>query len=191
MTDRAHTSKNWFALFTASNNEKKVEKHLQRLEIETFLPLYVATRRWKNRTTVKVELPLFSGYVFARFARTESARVLEVPMVYSVVGNKMGALALPEEEIEALRQGLRSADIEPHPYLKVGQRARIKSGPLARLAGIVTRVDGALRVVINVESITRSIAVRVNAEDLEFLAEQPGDEGSVGVDRPARNVGQA
>jgi transcription antitermination factor NusG len=189
MTDRA--DKNWFALFTASNNEKKVEKHLQRLEIETFLPLYTATRRWKNRTTVKVELPLFAGYVFARFSRTESARVLEVPMVYSVVGNKMGALALPDEEIGALRQGLRSADIEPHPYLKIGQRARIRSGPLAKLSGIVTRVDGALRVVINVESITRSIAVRVNAEDLEFLTELPSDESGREVTRPIRNEGQA
>src|ERR1700678_1904607 len=96
----------WFALFTASNNEKQVERHLRRKEIETFLPLYTVMRRWKNRTTAKVELPLFAGYLFARFARQESSRVLDVPMVYSIVGNKRGSLAIADAEIEALRAGL-------------------------------------------------------------------------------------
>jgi hypothetical protein len=67
----------WFAVYTASNHEKRVAQHLRVKEIETFLPLYSATKRWKNRTTVKVELPLFSGYVFAltsgRFSRFRAA----------------------------------------------------------------------------------------------------------------------
>ncbi len=183
MPSAVQDASHWFAVFTASNNEKKVQQHLRMKDIETFLPLYSATRRWKNRTTVKVELPLFAGYVFARFARTQTFQVLDVPMVYSIVGNKAGAVPLPDDEIEALRLGLAPANAEPHPYLKVGQRARILAGSLAGLAGIVTRVDGGLRVVLSVESIMRSIAVRVTADNLEFL-----DQASSLADPHAKSV---
>src|SRR5437667_8300361 len=77
----------WFAVYTASNHEKKVERHLQMKEIESFLPLHTVTRRWKNRVTAKVDLPLFAGYVFVKIAETENVKVLEIPMVYSIVGN--------------------------------------------------------------------------------------------------------
>ncbi|WP_263368796.1 transcription termination/antitermination protein NusG [Edaphobacter bradus] len=179
MEDLQGLSKHWFALFTASNNEKKVEKHLQMKEIETFLPLYTVTKRWKNRRTAKVELPLFAGYVFARFARTESFRVLDVPMVYSIVGNKLGALPLPDAEIEALRVGLIPGHVEPHPYVKIGQLARIRTGALAGWKGIVSRVDGGVRVVLTVKSINQSISVRVSADDLDLLGDNSADTDAV------------
>lgn len=161
--------RHWFALYTASNNEKKIEHHLQMRKIETFLPLHTVTRRWRNRTTAKVQLPLFAGYVFAKIARTERVRVLEVPMVYSIVGNGREALPVPDVEIEALRSGLHLRQVAPHPYLKVGERVRIRSGALAGLEGVVTRQDGHLRVVLSVDAIMRSIAVHVNAEELEAM----------------------
>jgi len=163
----AERERNWFALYTASNHEKKVEQHLQMREIETFLPLYTVTRRWKNRVTASVKLPLFAGYVFARIARTESARVLEVPLVHSIVGNGREALPIPDTDIDALRSGLHLRQSEPYPYVKVGARARIRSGPLAGLEGVVVRKDGHLRVVLSLELIMKSIAVHVRADELE------------------------
>ena len=157
----------WFAVYTASNNERRVAEHLRLKEIETFLPLYSVTRRWKNRTTVKVELPLFAGYVFARIDPTESVRVLEVPMVYSIVGNRRELLPLPDAEIETLRTGLLGRQAHPFPYLKVGNRARIRSGSLAGLEGVVIRTYGSLSVVLSVDMIQRSISVHVEADELE------------------------
>src|SRR5271157_4231819 len=82
-----NSQRSWFAVYTASNHEKKVQEQLRLREIETFLPLYTAMHRWKNRTTVKVDLPLFRGYVFVRIACTENARVLAVPNVRFLVGD--------------------------------------------------------------------------------------------------------
>jgi transcription antitermination factor NusG len=147
--------------------KKKVEQHLRMREIESFLPLYTVTRRWKNRTTAKVELPLFAGYVFAKIARTEGVRVLEVPMVHSIVGNGCGALPIPDAEIDALRSGLHLRQVDPYPYMKVGARARIRSGALAGLEGVVVRKDGHLRVVLSLDLIMKSIAVHVKADELE------------------------
>jgi transcription antitermination factor NusG len=159
--------RNWFVVYTSSNHEKKAEQHLQMRDIETYLPLYTVTRRWKNRTTVKLELPLFSGYVFVRIARTESARVLAVPNVRFIVGDGRKSLPLPDEDIETLRSGLRLRQVDPHPYVKVGARARIRSGPLAGLEGIVVRKDNQLRVVLSIDLIRKSIAVHVTADELE------------------------
>jgi len=171
--------RSWFAVHTASNHEKRVAQHLRLREIETFLPLYGATRRWKNRTTVKVEVPLFSGYVFARIASTERIRVLQVPMVCSIVGSKREPTPLPDYEIERLRAGLQGRQAYPFPYLKVGNRVRVRSGPLAGLEGIVVRTYGRLSVVLSVDMIQKSIAVHVEADELESCAQISRDSHSV------------
>ena len=157
----------WFALYTSSNHEKKVHDQLRLRDVESFLPLYTVTRRWRNRTTVKLELPLFAGYVFARIARTESGRVLTIPNVHFIVGNGREALPLPDTDIETLRSGLHLRRVDPCPYLKAGARVRIRSGPLTGLAGIVLRKDDQLRVVLSLDLIGKSIAVHVSAEELE------------------------
>ncbi len=147
--------RHWFAVYTASNHEKRVQERLRARDVETFLPLYAVTRRWKNRTNVKLELPLFTDYVFVRIRRMESSQVLAVPSVRFIVGDGRKALSLPDEEIEALRSGLHLRQVDPYPYLKVGNWARIRSGPLTGLEGIVVRKDDQLRVVLNIDLIKR------------------------------------
>ena len=159
--------RNWYALYTASNQEKRVEQHLRMKGVEVFLPLYTITKRWKNRMTMKLDLPLFAGYVFVRIALTERVRVLESPAVVSLVGNGREPLPLPDAEIETLRTGLRLRQVDPYPYLKVGNRARIRSGALAGLEGVVVRKDDRLQVVVSIDAIMRSFAVHVHADELE------------------------
>lgn len=169
----------WFAVYTASNHEKKVQQHLQMRDVESYLPLYEVTRRWKNRTIVKLQLPLFAGYVFVRIARAESARVLAVPNVLFIVGNGHEAMPLPDDDIDTLRSGLHLRRVDPYPYTKVGARVRIRSGPLAGLEGIVVRKDEQLRVVLSLELMRKSIAVHVSADELEPCESSPraGEEG--------------
>jgi len=163
----AEQSRYWFALYIIRNHEKRVEQQLQTKGVEAFLPLFSVTKRWRNGLTVKVNLPLFPGYVFARIASTERMRVLEVPSVVSIVGNRREPLPLPDAEIEAFRKGLHLRRVDPYPYLNVGNRARIRSGPLTGLEGVVVRKDNRLRIVLSIDQIMRSIAVHVNAEELE------------------------
>jgi transcription antitermination factor NusG len=161
------TMRNWFAVYTATNHEKHVALQLRSKEIETFLPMYSVAKRWKNRVTAKVEMPLFPSYVFARIAPTERIRVLEIPMVYSIVGNRRGPIALPEGEIERLRIALQGRQAHPYTYVKVGHRVRVRSGAFAGFEGVVVRTYGGLSVVLSIDLIQRSIAVHVDAEELE------------------------
>lgn len=160
----------WFAVYTASRHEKKVAQHLTQRNIEHYLPLYRSDRKWSDGSKVTLELPLFSGYLFVHIRRSERVRVLDVPGALAVVGGTgREPVPLPDEAVDALRSGLHLRRAEPHPLLAVGQRARIRSGALAGMEGIVVRKKNGLRVVLTLEYIQRSIAVEVAGEDLEPL----------------------
>jgi len=165
----------WFAAVTFPRHEKRVEQHLSNRGVEHYLPIYRSRRKWRNGLKVVLDLPLFAGYIFVRIRRTERLRVLEVPGVLGIVGGTAGQMApLPEADVEALRSGLHMRSAEPHPLLMVGQRARIRSGALAGMEGIVVRKMKSLRVVLTMDLIMQSISVEVDGEELE-----PVDSGSL------------
>lgn len=162
-----HSLREWFAIHTTSRHEKRIAEHLSVRRIETFLPLYSSVRSWKNGCKVKVELPLFPCYLFVRLSRQDKSCALQIPGVLSFVGIAGQPAALAESEIDALRSGIQALNCEPHPYLVVGERVRIMHGPLAGIEGVLARKKGALRVVISLNLIMKSIAVEVDAADVE------------------------
>jgi transcription antitermination factor NusG len=121
---------------------------------------------------MNIELPLFPGYVFVRIASRERVRVLEVPGVLSLVGFGPTPAPLPDFEIEALRSGLGLGKIEPHPFLVIGERVRIKRGPMAGMEGILVRRKSSFRVVLALDVIMKCMAVEVDAEDVEAAVEK-------------------
>lgn len=171
----------WYAVYTCANHEKRVAEQLIERNVEHFLPLYETVRRWKDRR-VRLQLPLFPGYLFVRLLLRDQIRVLQVPSVVRLLGFGEHPIALPEGEIEALRNGLDGRWAQPHPYLTTGKRLRIKSGPLAGVEGILSRRKGGFRVVLSIELIKTSVAVEVDAADL-----MP----SLGVAAPAGKESQA
>lgn len=167
-------SANWFAAYTNSHHEKRVASHFAERQIESFLPLYATRHRWKNRCEMNLELPLFPNYVFVRIDPRERVRVLEVPGVLSLVGFGRTLAPLPDFEIEALRSGLGQRNIEPHPYLVIGERVRIKRGPMTGMEGVLVRKKSNFRVVLALDVIMRCVAVEVDADDLEAAAKYTG-----------------
>ena len=157
----------WFAAYTASHHEKDVAERLSQHNVEIFLPLYTETRRWNKRKPVELSLPLFPNYIFVRIDLSSRLTVLATPGVFSIVGSPQTSWALPEWEISALRSGLKTRKIRPHPRMVVGERARIKSGVLAGLEGVIIREKQNLRIVMRLDQIMRSVSIEVGAEELE------------------------
>ena len=73
----------WYAAYTIANHEKRVAKQLEQKSVEHFLPLYDSVRRWKDRR-VKLQLPLFPGYLFVRIPLSE-----RLPHPYLKVGRQV------------------------------------------------------------------------------------------------------
>jgi len=156
----------WYAAYTCANHEKRVAEQMRQRSVEHFLPQYRSLRRWKDRR-IELELPLFPGYVFVRMALRERLRVLEVPSVVHIVSFGGRPVALPDEQMTRLRDGLSpSLRAGPHPYMTAGRRVRILHGALAGMEGILLRLKGSLRVVLSLDLILRSISVEMDAADI-------------------------
>ena len=159
--------RNWFALYTRTHHEKRVVEHLSQRGIENYLPLYKAVHSWTHYRKIPLDLPLFPNYLFVHIASQERVRTLEAPGALSFVGNARVPTLIPESEIESLRSALQLRKFEPHPHLTAGKRVRIVAGPLAGLKGIVVRTKSSLRVVLAVDLILQSVAIEVDAGELE------------------------
>jgi transcription antitermination factor NusG len=157
----------WYALYTCPRHEKRVVQQIEQQRISCFLPLYRSVRRWKDRRK-ELELALFPGYVFVRIALQDRLRVLQLASVVRFVSFNGHPVPLPPVEMEALMSGLTSGvRAEPHPYLTVGRRVKVKHGPLAGSQGILVRRKDKFRVVLSLDLIMRSVAVEVDEADIE------------------------
>ena len=160
----------WYAAYTSANHEKRVAQQLTWRSVEHFLPVYESVRRWKDRR-VRLQLPLFPGYVFVRLALRDRLRVLAVPGVARLVGFDGCPTVVPAEDIEAIRACLEgNRDVQPHPYVRCGQRVRVLSGPLAGFSGIVVRQKNRARFVVSFDVLERSVAVEIDDSDLHAVA---------------------
>lgn len=157
----------WYALYTCPRHERRVAEYIAQRRICCFLPLYRSVRRWKDRRK-ELELALFPGYVFVRMALRDRLRILQVPGAVRLVSFNGKPAALPDVEIEFLRNRQCAAGaIEPHPYLCAGKKVRVRSGPMQGLEGIIRRRKDKCRVIFSLELIMRSVAVEVDEADLD------------------------
>jgi transcription antitermination factor NusG len=133
------------------------------------LPIVTEVHRWADRKKA-VQLPLFSCYVFAKFIpnRSERLRVLRVGGVLGLVGSHGEGAPIPNEQLDAVRQVVEGTmQWESYPFLKIGQRVRIRSGALNGMEGILVSRNGNNTLVISVDAIQRSLAVRVEGYEVE------------------------
>lgn len=159
----------WYGLQTRPRHEKIVAQRLEERGVTTFLPLVTEVHRWSDRKK-SVQMPLFSCYVFAKFMpnRAERLRVLRVDGVFGLVGARGEGAPIPDQQIDAVRSVLEGQlSCSSHPFLKIGQRVRIRSGALDGLEGILVSHNGDRTLVISVDAIQRSMAVRVEGYEVE------------------------
>jgi transcription antitermination factor NusG len=132
---------------------------------EALAPTYRARRRWSDRVK-EIDLPLFAGYVFCRFAFGERMQVIAAPGVTKVVEFGGAPAEISDAEIAAIRIAMASKlPVRPWPYLKLGDRVRVERGPLRGVEGTLLREErDCLRLVIGIEMLQRSLAVEVEAD---------------------------
>jgi transcription antitermination factor NusG len=157
----------WCAIYTRHQHEKVIAQILSAKGIEVFLPLYNTTRNWKDRT-VQLSLPLFPCYLFLRGIAGGRIEVVTTPGIVSILGINGEPARIPEAEIESVRRAIEWGNrVEPHPFLRCGDRVRVKSGPLQGLEGILVRKKNFYRLVLSVEILERSAAVEVDVSAVE------------------------
>lgn len=167
--DKAADKSDWYALHTRARHERVVEKRLQEHGMETFLPVIQEVHSWSDRKK-KVEVPLFNCYVFVRCAwnAENRTRVYQVDSVHGFVGARGVGEPIPEEQIQSIRTVLsQERPWRSHPFLKAGQRVRVRGGALDGIEGVFLSENGDHSLVISVDAIQRSMAVRIDGYSVE------------------------
>jgi transcription termination/antitermination protein NusG len=160
---------NWYALLTRARHEKIIAHRLSERGVTTFLPLLTEVRRWSDRKKT-IESPLFSCYVFAKLMPTNEGRLtaLRIDGVFSLVGTRGEGTPIPDGQIDAVRILIEERlPWHSHPFLKIGQRVRIRSGALDGVEGILVSRSGESTLVVSIDAIQRSLAVRIEGYDVE------------------------
>jgi transcription antitermination factor NusG len=161
----------WYAIRTRCRFEQKAATHLQNKGIETFLPLVQQVHRWSDRRQI-VHVPLFAGYGFVRLSDSPAhkLRVLQTVGVNGFVMMNGSPVPVPEQQLEDVRLLLvHEIACRAYPFLKVGQRVRIRGGCLDGLEGILISENKNHSLVISIESIQRSLAILIEGYDVEAV----------------------
>jgi len=163
----------WYAVHTRHQHEKLVARALANKGFEVFLPLYSDVRQWRDRTK-RVELPLFSCYVFLRGNLDRRLAIVTTPGIHGLVSSAGKLAPIPEAEIQAVHSVIENRiKVEPHPFLKCGDLVRVKSGALRGLEGFLMRKKGQTRLIISVSLLERSVAAEVDASAVERVPSHP------------------
>jgi transcription antitermination factor NusG len=157
----------WWAIYTRHQHEKVVAQVLSTKGFQVFLPLYDSVRRWKDRNKT-LSLPLFPCYVFVHGGLGRRLQVLTTPGVHTILYNGDKIAMIPNLEIEAIRRAATApAQVQPYPFLKCGERVRVKRGSLEGVCGILVRKKSLFRLVLSVEMLAQSVAVEIDSADVE------------------------
>lgn len=159
----------WYALYTRHHHEKSVATALAAKGFTVFLPLYAAPRQWKDRTKI-VTLPLFSCYVFIQGGLRRHLDIVTTPGLHGFVCAAGIPAVIPPQEIDGIRRAVeRCVKIEPHPFIRCGDRVRVKTGPLEGIEGILVRKKNFTRLILTVELLGKSAAVEVDVSVVERI----------------------
>jgi transcriptional antiterminator NusG len=156
----------WFAVYTKSRFEQKVEQRLADRSFECFLPRVKVWSRRRDRR-LKIDVPAFPGYLFVR-TRLWADRfheLITVPGLVRLVSVSGRPVPVPDEDIDSIRLLMaRQAEVRPHPFV-TGDKVMVVSGPLTGARGIVRKIRAQRqRLIVGLELLHRAVSVEL--EDL-------------------------
>jgi transcription antitermination factor NusG len=173
----ANEPTDWWALYTRHQHEKTVAEMLSAKGFEVFLPVYESIRRWKDRNKM-LTLPLFPCYVFVRGGLNRRLQVVTTPGVHMILSRGESVAVIPGTEIDAIRKAVEGPfRVEPHPFLKCGERVRVTRGSLTGVEGVLVRKKNLYRLILSVDMMANSVAVEIDATDVEPISARCSAEG--------------
>ena len=163
-------STNWYALYVKSRTEKKVASELSYQGIEHYLPLQKVLKQWSDRKKW-VEEPLFRSYIFVNITAADYYNVLKVVGAVKYITFEGIAVAIPNQQIEAIRYYLNEKDPEKIEDLhwEKGQKVEVITGNLTGLVGDLVEVKGKHKVIVEIEAVGSAILLQIPKNKLRVI----------------------
>jgi transcription antitermination factor NusG len=168
----------WHVLHVIANHEKTVAARLAARSLEHYLPLYREQSRRADRR-VTLDRPLFTGYVFVRFAPQNRSLVIATRSVLRILGDT-DKDTVSAREIGRIRDSLTNGyHLLPHPPVSVGMRVRVHGGFFDHAVGVIRELRQQCKVVLGLSAVQQSFSLEVGCDDLEVLSETEAPFGFV------------
>ncbi|MDW5265937.1 MULTISPECIES: transcription termination/antitermination protein NusG [Acidobacteriaceae] len=159
----------WYVAYTYPRHEKSVADQLTHKSVESFLPTITTISRWRDRR-VKIEQPLFPGYIFARISTREKLKVVSVPSVIRMLSFNEVPMPVDDADIDALMLCVsRGGALQPHHFTAIGERVRVREGMFEGLEGFVVRHHEGCSLVVTVSLIQQSVSLEIEESLLECV----------------------
>lgn len=168
-SDMSIGSTAWYALHTRPKQEKRAFLNLQAWEIEAFAP-------WlQSRAKPSSLLPLFPGYIFARFDICQLLHKISFTRGVSHVVSFGGMPAIVEDDVIATIQSRTDGSGVARILgdLKPSDVVMVQAGPLRNLVGIFEReLPDNERIEILLTTIAYSARVRISKYEVCKVGEE-------------------
>jgi transcription termination/antitermination protein NusG len=158
----------WYALQTQFRHEKQARDRLFSVGIEPFLPLSTQYHQWSDRK-VRMAVPLFTSYCFARFALTDTLTVLKTPGIIRIVGIPKPEPIHPDEIIALQKVSSTDRMMEQWDHFTDGAWVEVVQGPLAGLRGQLVRREKQHGLVIRVSLIQQAALIHIKADEVAAI----------------------
>lgn len=121
----------WYVVYTKPKWEKRASEQLSQLGVKCYCPMIKKIVQRSDRK-VKVEVPLFSNYIFVQLAEKDRNMVFLSPGVVRYLFWLGRHAIVKDKEIETIKEWLDSGDtateISVMQY-QIGQKIKLHSGP--------------------------------------------------------------
>lgn len=167
---QAILEKKWVVVYTRSKWEKKVDQLLKEQCIHSFCPVVKRRRQWADRSK-EVEFPLFSSYVFVHADPKEELMVRRTSGVVDFIYHCGRPAVVRASEIDRIRSlVMEYKDVETIPLQKlhIGDKVKIKEGPLVDWQGEVIQINGK-SVIMVMEVLNCALLAKVKAHQTKLV----------------------
>ena len=155
----------WTVIHTKPRREKKLAKFLKEKGITYFLPLNNSEKEYKYRK-ITFTKPLFSGYMFALLDEKKKSEIVITGHIANFLKTQSEKELL--EDLHQIYQSfVKGAVFEHHPFVEVGKRVKIKSGPFVGLTGFVTESEN--KIILQVRFLRKAVSITVEPNQIELI----------------------
>jgi transcription antitermination factor NusG len=156
----------WHVLLTKSRQEKVLAQELDAMGIDYYLPL-LASVRYQNGRKRRVDVPMFTSYLFLRGSVDDTYRADRTNRVARVIP-VVDQVRLSEELTSIKLAMAQESKLEVYSYLRKGIRVEVRSGPLKGVRGVVEDRK-ANRLFLQVNILNAAAGLEIDGSLLEVI----------------------
>jgi len=158
----------WYVAYTKPRQEKALAWNLMQREVSYFLPLI--KRKQPSIKRLRYSLtPLFTSYIFFKANNAERVEALKTNRIIQTIHVKDQTLLINEMDI--IYKAISNRPVNEYiSKIKAGQKVRIIAGPLMGLEGRLRQHKNERYLIIEVESVNKTIRVEIESDRVEPIS---------------------